>query len=152
MRAARLVRGLISRDGTPSLSPGQAERKLNPQREFDVTSPELKLPFDPDAVGAGPWWEFRMKAPSARVLRTGAVIFLGVLVVCAGGPQWTTTRAQSSQTHTPPAPAPANPDAGEVASEESPGPLRMVGNPVPARVIVRAAKGKAVSTLHKDDF
>src|ERR1700728_3587167 len=122
MRAARLVRGLISRDGTPSLSPGQAERKLNPQREFDVTSPELKLPFDPDAVGAGPWWEFRMKAPSARVLRTGAVIFLGVLVVCAATAPWTVARAQSSQTQSPPdplAPAPRAPDSATAPAAQA---------------------------------
>ncbi|HXO87246.1 MAG TPA: hypothetical protein VN885_01270, partial [Candidatus Acidoferrales bacterium] len=90
-----------------------------------------------------------MKAPSARVLRTGAVIFLGVLVVCAAGAQWTTARAQSSQTQSPPAPdsaaapaaqavqAPANSDAAEMTSEESPVPLRVMVNLVPVRVIVR---------------
>lgn len=113
-----------------------------------------------------------MKAPSARFLRTGAVIFLGVLVVCAATAHGTMARAQSSQAQSPPAPlapappapdsaaaptapaaeAQANSDAAEMTSEESSVPLRVIVNLVPVRVIVRDAKGKAVTTLRKDDF
>jgi VWFA-related protein len=39
-----------------------------------------------------------------------------------------------------------------MTSEESSVPLRVMVNLVPVRVIVRDAKGKAVTTLHKDDF
>src|ERR1700723_1139250 len=113
-----------------------------------------------------------MKAPSARVLRTGAVIFLGVLVVCAATAPWTVARAQSSQTQSPPeplAPAPrapdsatapaaqaaqasANSDAAEMTSEEASVPLRVMVNLVPVRVIVRHAKGKALTTHRQGDF
>jgi VWFA-related protein len=39
-----------------------------------------------------------------------------------------------------------------MSSEETPVPLRVLVNLVPVRVIVRDAKGKAVTTLRKDDF
>jgi VWFA-related protein len=115
-----------------------------------------------------------MKAPSTMILRTGAVIFLGFLAVCAGGARWTAARAQDSQTQSAPAPltpapptpdsaaapqsppvapaAPASADAAEMTSEESSVPLRVMVNLVPVRVIVRDAKGNTVTTLHKDDF
>jgi VWFA-related protein len=114
-----------------------------------------------------------MKTPSAGVLRTGAAIFLGALTICAATAPWTLASGQSSQTQSPtppplapasPAPdsaaapaaqaaqAPANSDAAEMTSEESSVPLRVMVNLVPVRVIVRDAKGKAVTTLRKDDF
>jgi VWFA-related protein len=104
-----------------------------------------------------------MRAPSAKPLRVSAVIFCGLLLTSAGGarssPQ--TTAAQSSADAPPQPPAidqaPAaaassNADAAEMTSEESSVPLRVLVNLVPLRVIVRDAKGNAVSTLHKEDF
>ncbi len=113
-----------------------------------------------------------MHAPAAKPLRTSAAIFLAFLVI---GTHWTTARAQSPPSQTPPpaqstpslAPAPGsesaapaaaaptappNADSAEMTTEESSVPLRVMVNLVPLRVIVRDAKGNAIKTLHKDDF
>lgn len=114
-----------------------------------------------------------MGAPSARPLRIAAVIFGGCLLAWTAGARWTAARAQSSQsqttaaqtspanatqtqqpeaTSTPAAPAPSSSDAAEMTTQESSVPLRVLVNLVPLRVIVRDAKGNAVSTLRKEDF
>jgi VWFA-related protein len=48
--------------------------------------------------------------------------------------------------------APANADAAEMTTQETSVPLRVLVNLVPLRVIVRDAKGNAISTLRKEDF
>src|SRR5271154_550639 len=114
-----------------------------------------------------------MNAPTAKRLRISAVIFLGLLLACAGNARLALVRAQSSQTQSPPAapsqdaspqqpstaaapapsaPAPPGADMAELTTEEASVPLRVLVNLVPVRVIVRDANGNAVATLHKEDF
>src|SRR5271154_7371742 len=114
-----------------------------------------------------------MNAPTAKRLRISAVIFLGLLLACAGNARLALVRAQSSQTQSPPAapsqdaspqqpstaaapapsaPAPPGADMAELTTEEASVPLRVLVNLVPVRVIVRDSNGNAVATLHKEDF
>jgi VWFA-related protein len=112
-----------------------------------------------------------MSAPAARYLRIPAVIAFGVLLASAAAARFSRGSVQSSQAPPPqdsapqqsslrasPAPdAPATAPASsgtdaELTTEESSVPLRVLVNLVPVRVIVRDAKGHAVSTLRKEDF
>jgi len=112
-----------------------------------------------------------MSAPAARYLRIPAVIAFGVLLASVAAARFSRASAQSSQAPPPqdsapqqssvtPSPAPDAPATApassstdaELTTEESSVPLRVLVNLVPVRVIVRDAKGHAVSTLRKEDF
>jgi VWFA-related protein len=114
-----------------------------------------------------------MNAPTAKRLRISAVILFGFLLACADSARFALVRAQSSQAQSssatpsqaaspqqpstaaapaPSAPATAGADMAELTTEEASVPLRVLVNLVPVRVIVRDANGKAVATLHKEDF
>ena len=114
-----------------------------------------------------------MSTPSPESPRIAFVIFCGLLLAWAGGAPSNSLCAQQSQSPTP-APQPAPPpidavptpsapavaaaatqqsaDDAEMTSQETSVPLRVLVNLVPLRVIIRDAKGHAVSTLRKDDF
>jgi VWFA-related protein len=112
-----------------------------------------------------------MSAPAATYLRIPAVIAFGVLLASAAAARYSRVSAQASQAPAPqdsapqqssltaspapdaPATAPASSSTdAELTTEESSVPLRVLVNLVPVRVIVRDAKGHAVSTLRKEDF
>jgi VWFA-related protein len=112
-----------------------------------------------------------VSARAARYLRISAVIAFGVLLASAAAARFSRVSAQSSQAPPPqdsapqqnsvtaspapdaPATAPASSSTdAELTTEESSVPLRVLVNLVPVRVIVRDAKGHAVSTLRKEDF
>ncbi len=108
-----------------------------------------------------------MNVPTSKHLRISAVILSGLLLVWVGEASLATARTQSSQpppaqnatpqpsstaAPTPAAPASANADVAEMTTQEASVPLRVLVNLVPVRVIVRDSKGRAIATLHKEDF